>query len=393
MPIHFHALLAPLLLAVTRPPAPADTTPGYLQLGFELLRRRLGATPADNVSLSPASAGFALSVAALGAREQTQSEILRVLGFTGRLPGAVAQANQQWIAALSEQKDVQLEIANAIWVDQRFVVDSSYARRMAQAFQAQVGSAVLRTPAGIAEINRWVAQHTHDRIEKILDQPRPNSAAFIANATYFKGTWLKQFAKDATGPKPFYESPGSPRDVPTMHATLDASYARAGTVQLARLPYLGGRFEMVIVLPDSSVPLTQITTQLTDSIWQHWMDQTRPAELEVALPRFKLETDTSLRPDLEALGMKLPFDPERADFGPMFAGHMAKTFISEVRQKTWIAVDEEGTEAAAATGVRVGITSARVDQPIPFVVNRPFIYALRDGRTGLLLFLGVVRRL
>lgn len=393
MPIHFHALLAPLLLAVTRPPAPADTTPGYLQFGFELLRRRLGATPADNVSLSPVSAGFALSVAALGARDQTQSEILRVLGFTGRRPDAVAQANKQWIAALSDQKDVQLEIANAIWVDQRFAVDSGYARRMAQAFHTQIASAPLRTPGGIAQINRWVAQHTHNRIEKILDQPRPNSAAFIANATYFKGTWLKQFAKDATRPKPFYQSPGSPRDVPTMHATLDASYARAGNVQLARLPYLGGRFEMVIVLADSSTPLTQITQQLTDSIWQRWMGQTKPAELEVALPRFKLETDMSLRPDLEALGMKLPFDPERADFSPMFVGHLERTFISEVRQKTWIAVDEEGTEAAAATGVSLGLTSARIERPIPFVVNRPFIYALRDARTGLLLFLGVVGRL
>jgi len=147
------------------------------------------------------------------------------------------------------------------------------------------------------------------------------------------------------------------------------------------------------VLPDSSVPLPQITSQLTDSIWQHWMGQTRTAELEVALPRFKLETDMSLRRDLEALGMKLPFDPERADFAPMFAGRVGKTFISEVRQKTWIAVDEEGTEAAAATGVTVGVTSARIERPIPFVVNRPFIYALRDARTGLLLFLGVVRHL
>ena len=393
MPIHFHALLGPLLLAVARPPAPADTVPGYLHFGFELLRRRLGVTSADNVSISPVSAGFALSVAALGARDQTQSEILRVLGFGGQQPDTVAQANKHWIGALSDQKDVQLEIANAIWVDQRFVVDSSYASRMAQAFHTEVASAPLRTPAGIAQVNRWVAQHTHDRIEKILDEPRPNSAAFIANATYFKGTWLKQFAKDATRPRPFYESSGSPRDVPTMHATLDASYARAGNVQLARLPYLGSRFEMVIVLPDSSVPLPQITSQLTDSIWQHWMGQTRTAELEVALPRFKLETDMSLRPDLEALGMKLPFDPERADFAPMFAGRVGKTFISEVRQKTWIAVDEEGTEAAAATGVTVGVTSARIERPIPFVVNRPFIYALRDARTGLLLFLGVVRHL
>jgi len=255
MPIHFHALLAPLLLAVTRPPAPADTTPGYLQLGFELLRRRLGATPADNVSLSPASAGFALSVAALGARSRPSRRSCGS-GFTGRLPGAVAQANQQWIAALSEQKDVQLEIANAIWVDQRFVVDSSTPAGWRRRSRPRLDPPYCgRRPASRRSTAGRPAYSRPDRED--LDQPRPNSAAFIANATYFKGTWLKQFAKDATGPKPFYESPGSPRDVPTMHATLDASYARAGTVQLARLPYLGGRFEMVIVLPDSSVPLTR----------------------------------------------------------------------------------------------------------------------------------------
>ncbi len=387
------ALLAALVIAPHHPPAAADTTPGYLHFGFELLRRRVSATPADNVSLSPVSAGFALSVAALGARGSTQSQMFAALGFGGGRADAVAQANKGWIAALDGQKDVELEIANAVWLDRMFAVDSSYARRMADAFHADIVSAPLRTPEGVAQVNRWVARHTHNRIEKILDQPRPNSAAFIANATYFKGKWAKEFAKDATRPEPFYAAAGSAGKVPTMHARLDATYARAGNVQLARLPYQGGRFEMVIVLPDSGVPVTDIANQLTDALWQQWIAQTRSAELDIALPRYKLETDMSLGPDLKALGMPQAFDPDNADFGAMFAAEPPqRTFISEVRQKTWIVVDETGTEAAAVTGVSVELTSARLDRPIRFVVNRPFLYALRDSKTGVLLFLGLVRQ-
>jgi len=386
------ALLAALVIAPGLPPAASDTTKGYLHFGFELLRRRVSAAPAENVSLSPVSAGFALSVAALGARGPTQSQMFAALGFGAGTPDAVARANKAWIAALRGRKDVELEIANSIWLDRMFVVDSSYARHMASAFHADIASAPLRTPAGVAQVNRWVARRTRNRIAKILDQPRPDAAAFIANATYFKGRWAKEFAKDATRPEPFHAGTGSPAKVPTMHARLDAAYARAGNVQLARLPYRGGRFEMVIVLPDSGVPVTDIANQVSDTLWQQWIGRTKSAELDLALPRFKLETDMSLAPDLKALGMPHAFDPDSADFGAMFAKRAERTFISEVRQKTWIVVDETGTEAAAATGVSIGVTSARVDRPIPFIVNRPFLYALRDAKTGLLLFLGLVRQ-
>jgi serpin B len=240
-------------------------------------------------------------------------------------------------------------------------------------------------------VNNWVARHTHNRIERIIDEPRSNTAAFIANATYFKGTWLKEFAKEATKSKPFYQSPGSSRNVPTMHAKLSARYARAERVQLARLPYRGNRFEMVIVLPDPGVEVSSVAKELSDTLWQSWLAQSKATELELALPRFKLETSMSLKSDLAALGITDAFDPTLADLSGMFASGTPGTFLSEVIQKTWIAVDEEGTEAAAATGVTVGVTSARIGRPVSFVVNRPFIYALRDAKTGLVLFLGIVR--
>ncbi|HXS23971.1 MAG TPA: serpin family protein [Gemmatimonadales bacterium] len=390
MMISFQTLL-PLMLVAAQSPAPADTTPGYLQFGFELLRRRVGATPAENISTSPVSAGFALSAAALGARGRTQKQMLGVLGFEGSTPDEVGQRNKGWIAALHHPQDVQLEIANAVWVDSEFALDSAYAHRVAELFQADVATAALRTADGVADVNNWVARHTHNRIERIIDEPRSNTAAFIANATYFKGTWLKEFAKEATKSKPFYQSPGSSRNVPTMHAKLSARYARAERVQLARLPYRGGRFEMVIALPDPGVEVSSVAKELSDTLWQSWLAQSKATELELALPRFKLETSMSLKSDLAALGITDAFDPTLADLSGMFASGTPGTFLSEVIQKTWIAVDEEGTEAAAATGVTVGVTSARIGRPVSFVVNRPFIYALRDAKTGLVLFLGIVR--
>ena len=387
-PLH---LWLTLLLVAVQSPAPADTIPGYLRFGFALLRQRLEVTPNENLSISPVSVGFALSAAALGARARTQEQMLNVLGFEGRTPDDAGRLNQAWIAALRNPPEVELEIANAVWVDREFALDSAYAHRTAQLFQAEVTSAALRTPDGVADVNAWVARHTHDRIEKILDEPRTNTAAFIANAIYFKGKWLKEFAKNATRPKPFYSSPGSAHSVPTMHAKLSAGYARADKVELARLPYRGGRFEMVIVLPDSGVEVASVARDLKETVWQSWLAQTRSTELELALPRFKLETAMSLKLDLEAMGMTDAFDPRLADLSAMFASGTPSTFLSEVIQKTWLVVDEEGTEAAAATGVTVGVTSARIGRPTPFVVNRPFIYALRDTKTGLVLFLGLVR--
>ena len=390
MMISFQTLL-PLMLVAAQSPAPADTTPGYLQFGFELLRRRVGATPAENISTSPVSAGFALSAAALGARGRTQKQMLSALGFDARTPDEVGQLNKGWIAALRDPQDVQLEIANAVWVDSEFALDSAYAHRVAELFRADVAIAALRTADGVSDVNNWVARHTHNRIERIIDEPRSNTAAFIANATYFKGTWLKEFAKEATKSKPFYQSPGSSRNVPTMHAKLSARYARAERVQLTRLPYRGGRFEMVIVLPDPGVEVSSVAKELSDTLWQSWLAQSKATELELALPRFKLETSMSLKIDLAALGVTDAFDPTLADLSGMFASGTPGTFLSEVIQKTWIAVDEEGTEAAAATGVTVDVTSARIGRPVSFVVNRPFIYALRDAKTGLVLFLGIVR--
>jgi serine protease inhibitor len=390
MMISFQTLL-PLMLVAAQSPAPADTTPGYLQFGFELLRRRVGGTPAENISTSPVSAGFALSAAALGAGGRTQKQMLSALGFDARTPDEVGQLNKGWIAALRDPQDVQLEIANAVWVDSEFALDSAYAHRVAELFRADVAIAALRTADGVADVNNWVARHTHNRIERIIDEPRSNTAAFIANATYFKGTWLKEFAKEATKSKPFYQSSGSSRNVPTMHAKLSARYARAERVQLTRLPYRGGRFEMVIVLPDPGVEVSSVAKELSDTLWQSWLAQSKATELELALPRFKLETSMSLKSDLAALGITDAFDPTLADLSGMFASGTPGTFLSEVIQKTWIAVDEEGTEAAAATGVTVDVTSARIRRPVSFVVNRPFIYALRDAKTGLVLFLGIVR--
>jgi serpin B len=317
--------------------------------------------------------------------------MLGALGFDARTPDEVGQLNKGWIAALRDPQDVQLEIANAVWVDSEFALDSAYAHRVAELFRADVAIAALRTADGVADVNNWVARHTHNRIERIIDEPRSNTAAFIANATYFKGTWLKEFAKEATKSKPFYQSPGSSRNVPTMHAKLSARYARAERVQLARLPYRGGRFEMVIVLPDPGVEVSSVAKELSDTLWQSWLAQSKATELELALPRFKLETSMSLKSDLAALGITDAFDPTLADLSGMFASGTPGTFLSEVIQKTWIAVDEEGTEAAAATGVTVDVTSARIRRPVSFVVNRPFIYALRDAKTGLVLFLGIVR--
>jgi serine protease inhibitor len=213
---------------------------------------------------------------------------------------------------------------------------------------------------------------------------------YLINAIYFKGDWTQQFDPRLTQPRPFRLPDGSSVNVPTMthgqEADIRLTWRPDATI--VDLPYGGEAFSMTIVLPADTISVDDLVTGLTAEQWSQWTASLQPAKHEVFLPKFKLTNDLKLIPSLASLGMGIAFDcvpPVMADFTRMHAG--GGLCITDVKHKTYVDVNEEGTEAAAVTSVEMGLTSA----PPTIQVNRPFIFALRENLSGTILFMGVIR--
>jgi serpin B len=237
-------------------------------------------------------------------------------------------------------------------------------------------------------INNWVNQSTNGKIDKIVDVIEPNTAFILLNAIYFKGNWTEQFPKEATQLRPFTLLDGTQKQHPMMRHQDSASfpYYENELFQAVSLPYGEGRMSMYIFLPNQGVSLKTFYEKLNAENWQQWMNQfnnfdNSGGEVLISLPRFKLEYAIDLKDALKALGMEIAFTKE-ANFSGMTSSSVS---IDKIKHKTFVEVNEEGTEAAAVTevgGVRSG--------PIEMNVNRPFFFAIRDNQTGSILFVGSI---
>jgi serpin B len=221
-----------------------------------------------------------------------------------------------------------------------------------------------------------------------VEPPIPDETiAYLINAIYFKGDWTHQFDRDRTAPGPFRRADGSERSVPMMHSdgAIPVRYAGVGDVQVLDLAYGGGAYRMTIALPESPEALPVLAARATADAWAGWIAALDSTEVVVVLPKFTLSYDRSLEDDLAALGMEAAFcNSPAVDFSAMFPGVPA--CLSAVKHKTFVDVNEEGTEAAAVTSVEVGVTSA----PASFDVDRPFVFAIREALSGTILFIGVI---
>jgi serpin B len=230
----------------------------------------------------------------------------------------------------------------------------------------------------------------------VLDEVDPAAILYLINAIYFKGTWTHEFDKADTRDRPFYLVGGGQKNVPMMELADTLRYYRGDGFQGVSLPYGNGRFSMYVFLPDENSSLSAFHANLTPENWQAWMDRFERAEGTVILPKFKIEYMKQLNGQLTALGMGVAFDPDGANFRkmlPLPQGEYYNACISFVLHKTFVEVNEEGTEAAAVTVVGVvGITSIGPPHPEPFYfkADRPFFYAIRDNQSGTILFMGSV---
>ncbi len=363
---------------------------GSNTFGFDLLREvdtgRESSQP--NTVLSPFSASMALGMALEGAEGDTYTEMQTALGFEGMTREEI-NASYGGLLELLLNLDPSVEIAvgNSAWSRQGFPFKSEYFDAITNSFQAVVRELDFDDPGAKDIINQWVRDQTNGRIEEIIDEISPLDILFLINAVYFKGDWTHQFEKGNTHQAPFYLEDESTVNVPMMSGTIDdVGFARLeGDRVIAELPYGGQAFGMVVVLPGPEESVDDLLGALDDGAWATWTAALHPRKVMVQMPKFELEWDGLLNDGLKAMGMMRAFDPFQADFSRMTPAPDA--YISAVRQKTYMRVDEEGTEAAAVTSVTVGVTSA----PPGITVDRPYLLAIRERLSGTILFLGAIR--
>ena len=356
----------------------------------KLLLHVHAAAPDSTVFLSPLSASMALGMTMNGAAGATMDQMRSALGF-GSLPMAEVNASYGALIELLRGLDpkVDFRLANGLFHRTGFEFRPTFLDIARTHFDAEVRGLDFSRPSAADEIYGWVKTATGGRIEGIVDPPiDPMTVAFLMNAVYFKGDWTKEFDDEKTQPAQFHLPNGTTRPIRLMQAT-DTLPFRSGNGWVAtEVPYGGGAWVMTVAVPTGDRGLGPVLQELAsildpDAKWQE-------GPVALYLPRFELDWERQLNPDLQALGMVDAFDPNLADFGPMASNPLGPNLhIKRVKQKTFLKVDEKGTEAAAVTSVEMTVTCAC---PSGFTVraDRPFLLAIRERLSGTVLFAGLI---
>jgi serpin B len=355
------------------------------RFGIDLLARVAAEDPNPNVVLSPLSASMALGMTLNGAVDSTFQAMSSVLGFDGMSQAEINEAYAGLIDLLDDlDPAVRFDIANAIWANEDVPFHSSFFDAVVEAFDARVEAADFGDPATLEALNGWVSEKTNGKIPKLLDQIDPQLIMLLLNAIYFDGRWTTEFDPDDTRPGTFTRPDGSEVTVDMMSLEeVDIRLGGGDGFQMAEIPYGGGAYGMVILLPWEG-DARGLVPSLTEATWNEAVSTLAEVEADLlTLPKFKVSYDVFLNQPLADQGMAVAFG-SNADFsgmGPNGSGYC----IDFVRQKTFIEVDEAGTRAAAATVVGIGPTSF-----LGMVVDRPFMFVIRERLSGTILFSGVI---
>ncbi len=345
----------------------------------------------ENLVISPFSIGTAMSMALSGARGDTEKEMMKVLNQT--VPRErMDSAHSKILARLNrfeKGKDVVLSTANALCL----TVDSALVHKDYRTLLSTKYNAEIFDAHNVGPINAWVAKKTHGKIDKILEKLSANSVCVLLNAIYFKGLWASQFDKKLTRPGEFFTTEGKTLSVPMMHQTAEFSVATRDGCMAVALPYKVDSLAMVVILPTERKGLPGIEKQLSAAFVQAVLDDLgkhHPTKVALSLPRFKIEFGADLIPAFQSEGMKLAFSAEKADFGGITGRDtsLGLIWIAQIKHKAFLEVNEEGSEAAAATAVELQTKS--VPRITRFLADHPFLFLLVDKATNAILFMGCV---
>jgi serpin B len=365
-------------------PAIAEATAAFGCDLFGKLRAKSG-----NLFFSPTSIATALAMTAGGARGETLAEMNKVLHLPKADSAGVGDLMRYLQAAPAAK--YELSIANALWLQQGMSFRQRFLTETAHIYGASMQSVDFRDGDKARQtINHWVEQQTKDKIKELFGPGslEKDSRLVLTNAVYFKGKWAEPFKKFATKDEPFFLADGSKVQAPLMRQSGEFRYFAGDGLQVVTLPYSGYRVDMMIVLPAKADGLPDVEKTITADKFKEWSGKLRKSDGQVLLPRFKMTDEFDLGNALKEIGMRLPFS-KQADFGAMCE---EPVIIGQVVHKAYVDTNEEGTEAAAATGVKMLPMAAppQPKQPFVFRADRPFLFVIRDTGTGTPLFVGRV---
>ena len=386
------------LQRVTAPDAPPDQIQALVEnnniFAFDLYRSLQAQD--GNLFYSPYSISLALAMTYAGARGATESQMAQTLHFLPQdqlhpaFNALDLQLAERGKAASDEETPLQLNIANAVWAEQTYPFLQSFLDTIALNYGAGIRLAdfINQYEAVRKEINSWVSDQTQDKIKDLIPEGvlDTNTRMALVNAIYFKADWLHPFDADSTRDAPFHLLDGSEVTVPMMNQGTFIPYAKGDGFQAIELAYQGETAAMDVIVPDEG-RFEEVESSLDYETASDVLGSLQPTSVSLGLPKFKFESAFGLADQLKALGMTDAFDPDQADFTGM--SERNDLYISAVVHKAFVAVDEKGTEAAAATAVIVGVTSAPLFD-VTLTIDRPFIFLIRDIPTGQILFVGRV---
>jgi len=357
---------------------------------FALWKRVNLAQKDSNVFVSPLSASFSLGMAMTGTANQTFDDMRAALQFGTASLADIDAGYKSLIALLTSlDKTVTMEIANSIWYRNTFPFNQSFLDDGTNYFGATIKPLdFANVDASLSAINGWVNTQTKGKIPTIIDKIEPENVMFLINAIYFKGSWRERFNPALTQDGTFH-AVGGDQTVRLMNRHAKMLYAETATYQAVDLPYGDSAFTMTVVLPKTGTTVESLAASLDAASWQTLTSSLHTGDIDLVLPKVKMSWTRGLIPDLKGLGMLVPF-ADGADFTRM-STRGRELYISSVRQKTFVDINEEGTEAAAVTSTGISLTSA----PITTVmrVDRPFVFVIRERLSGTVLFMGKVVRI
>lgn len=351
----------------------------------------LSETEQANWMVSPLSASMALGMITNGAEGNTLAEMKATLGFS---EASIDEMNAYYRRLLTELPDLdnttQLGLANSIWIKEGFEVKSPFVDVNKQMYDAKVSNLDFSSPKALSTINNWCSDKTHGRITKVLEEIPESVRMYLLNALYFKGIWEEdyKFDKSKTQDEDFTNADGSVTEVKMMNQTNRYFFNYNDYFWMAQFDYGNGAYNMTVLLPDADRTLEECLEALTAENWKKWDAGCTYRTLIVKMPRFEISYKKDLIDDMWALGMKDAFNPLTADFSNISDKDL---FLGLLQQSTYLKVDEEGTEAAAVTvGGLIDSAAPPSTGPVPFHLNRPFVFMIREVSTGVILFMGKV---
>lgn len=358
------------------------------KFGLKLFKEIIKEESDSNVFISPLSVAMALGMTYNGAAGETQKAMQKTLELEGFTLEEINQCYQHLMESLTQlDPKVEFGIANSIWYRLGLTPREEFLNLCQEYFEALVRGLDFSEPTAADTINAWVEENTNGKIEAIVDKPiNPLAVMFLINAIYFKGTWTYEFDENETKDDWFYLPDGSTKRCKMMEQRGLFKYFENDTFQAIDLPYGDGDFSMTIFLPWWT-QIDSLITEFSQDNLSYWISCFKEDSVDVYLPRFKLEYAKELKEVLKTLGMGIAFSPYEADFSTIFEN--LEVFISKVKHKTFVEVNEEGTEAAAATVVEVAV-GAHGPTGLVMEIDRPFVFMIRENKSQTILFIGKI---